>query len=104
MGKTKAVHQITRPAEGESIVVDVSKESPNWSGNQRTWPRYDPVRDIYLCESCWNSGNWKHHCALGFCECCRCNRERPKRVKFTGEGQTSLSFDRSNPIVIGPKS
>ena len=66
------------------------------------WPRFDPCRNIYLCEGCWNNGSWKHHCTLGFCECCRCNAEKPKSVKFTAEGQMSIPMD--DVIVITTKS
>jgi len=90
------------PATKKAIVMaDVQKEEPKPAPPLR-WPRYDPSRDIYLCESCWNDGNWKHHCARGFCECCRCNVEKPKKVKFAARGQTSIPMD--DCLFIGPKS
>lgn len=103
MRKTRSAADVIAPsAKGEPIVITLPEELPQWIDNQKTWPRYDPVRDMYLCESCWNDGNWKHHCARGFCECCRCNGELPKKVKFTGEGQTSI--DMSDCITITAKS
>ncbi len=68
-----------------------------------TWPRYDPSRDFWLCEGCWNNQDWAHRCALGLCECPRCRGMKPPRkVKFTREGQ--LEIPDAGGIEIGPRS
>ena len=64
-----------------------------------TWPRYDPSRDFWLCEGCWNNQDWAHNCAQGLCECPACNGMKPpKNVRFTGDGQ--LPLPETTPLII----
>lgn len=79
--------------------------------------RLDPNRGYLLCRPCWNGvhftkpfrdakGTWHPkvaNCKLGMCHCgCRPEfQEFKKKIKFTGEGQTSISME--NPITIGVK-
>jgi hypothetical protein len=78
----------------------VNPSAEIWDG---MWPRDNPHRDIYLCESSWNAGDWQHHCSHGFCECLRCNREHtPGKRKLTREelwraGQAEINVE---PITI----
>lgn len=69
------------------------------------WPKYDPRTGFWLCENCWNRGNWSHHCTLGMCECpkkgCCSEEKQAAKVKFTGEGQTKITdLELGPPIVI----
>ena len=79
------------------------------------WPRYDPSRGYMLCEPCWNYRHYSYYrdsetgkmkrkrmCAMDICDCPCTGRDRPKEVKFTGEGQATISME--NPLEIGPKS
>lgn len=79
------------------------------------WPRYDPCRGYWLCESCWNyqhvvkfhdalTGKWKRRsmCSRRGCECPCTGEHDVKPQKFTGEGQQSISME--NPLYIDVKS
>lgn len=72
-----------------------------------SWPKYDPCTGFWLCENCWNRGNWSHSCQFGICECpkptCGGREGRVEKVRFTGEGQ--LKIDTGNDVIrITPKS
>lgn len=69
-------------------------------GGVNGWPKYDPHRGFWLCESCWNRGpqGLEHHCEYGMCDCPCTNMQPPPRVKFSREGQ--LKIDMSNPLII----
>lgn len=87
----------------------------NWNWKKEP-TRFDPARGYMLCEPCWNQQHFnpaykgkngtRHprtaNCRGGACGC-GCRPEfLAGNIKFTGEGQTSISME--NPIEIGPKS
>jgi hypothetical protein len=76
------------------------------------WPKYDPRLGACLCQSCWNNGNWSHHCTDKTCDCFKCHpgakpkklklSEKEARVALVAAGQ--LSLPDTGGIVIAKEA
>jgi len=73
-----------------------------WNGK---WPRYDPTREMWLCEGCWNNQDWDHHCTGGICGCdgqATCGRWAKRTRKPKPEPQPNIPFTSAE--WIGPQA
>ena len=97
---------------GRCLVGKSVRNEEKWDGR---WPRFDPSRGYVLCSKCWNQQHFNppfvdkdgiRRKSLPLCQgdgCgCGCLDKGPKRIKFTGEGQTKIPMD--DALKIGPRS
>lgn len=85
-------------------------EKHDWKKNP---VRYAPLLGYVICQPCWDSEHTRGQksgqsprgassCQKGDFQCPCGDMENRPRVKFTGEGQTSISMD--DPLEIGTRS
>lgn len=68
---------------------------------KQEWPKYDPRLGAFLCQPCWDNGNWSHHCTDGACDCFRCHPgPGPKRLKKLSPKEAREALVAAGQLVL----
>jgi hypothetical protein len=68
---------------------------------KQEWPKFDPRLGAFLCQNCWNNGNWSHYCTDKSCDCFKCHPgSTPKRLKKLSPKEAREALVAAGQLVL----